>query len=68
MTAHVRNGRIELDEPVTLPEGAEVDVVVVEKEEPTLLERMAPFVGMLDGLPSDFARNHDHYLHGQPKK
>jgi|GEM_PF-1316234 len=22
----------------------------------------------LDGLPRDLARNHDHYLHGLPKK
>jgi hypothetical protein len=24
--------------------------------------------GRIKGLPSDFARNHDHYLHGLPKK
>ena len=22
----------------------------------------------IEGLPSDFARNHDHYLHGLPRK
>ena len=26
------------------------------------------FSGALRGLPSDLARNHDHYLHGLPKR
>ena len=30
LKAHVVNGRIELDDPVELPEGAEVDVHVVD--------------------------------------
>lgn len=24
--------------------------------------------GTAEGLPADFAENHDHYLHGAPKK
>jgi hypothetical protein len=24
--------------------------------------------GHIEGLPADFARNHDHYLHGLPRK
>jgi hypothetical protein len=30
--------------------------------------RLKQFAGVLHGLPSDMARNHDHYLHGLPKK
>ncbi len=30
--------------------------------------RLKPFAGTVRGLPSDMARNHDHYLHGRPKK
>ena len=26
------------------------------------------FAGAVKRLPSDMARNHDHYLHGRPKK
>ena len=26
------------------------------------------FAGVIQGLPCDMARNHDHYLHGRPKK
>jgi hypothetical protein len=25
-------------------------------------------IGKAAGLPKDLAENHDHYLHGQPKK
>lgn len=40
----------------------------VKKKSESLLEALAPIVSKAKGLPSDFARNHDHYLHGQPKK
>ncbi|HSV16042.1 MAG TPA: hypothetical protein VLI90_17400 [Tepidisphaeraceae bacterium] len=29
---HIKNGQVALDEPVSLPEGAEVSVVVIEKK------------------------------------
>jgi hypothetical protein len=35
---------------------------------PTLYERVKDFIGIADGLPSDMAENHDHYIHGRPKK
>ena len=67
---HVRNGIVVLDEKPGLPEGAEVQVAVVppETQESTLGARLMKFAGKLEGLPSDLARNHDHYLHGAPKK
>jgi hypothetical protein len=73
LEGHVENGRIVLDEPAQLPEGAKVRVDVVRNpaaspEKPTLYERLQPFVGILDGLPEDAALNHDHYLYGTPKK
>ena len=30
--------------------------------------RLKQFDGAVRGLPFDLARNHDHYLHGRPKK
>ncbi len=78
MTYHgqVQNGRVLLDEGAVLPEGAEVEVRVVEsprndgktEDVPTLYEQLKPFVGAVSGLPADLAENHDHYLHGRPKK
>ncbi|MFM9958845.1 MAG: hypothetical protein ACKVZJ_12295 [Phycisphaerales bacterium] len=34
----------------------------------TLREVLDKYAGTFDGLPTDLARNHDHYLHGKPKK
>jgi hypothetical protein len=31
-------------------------------------EKLMQYAGKAKGLPSDLARNHDHYLHGTPKK
>jgi hypothetical protein len=67
---HVQNGIVVLDDMPCLPEGAEVQVAVIPPsiEDSTLGERLMKFAGKLEGLPSDLARNHDHYLHGAPKK
>ena len=71
----IQNGAVVLEDPINLPEGTAVKVEVVgatdqaaEVQVPTLLERLSPFVGKAEGLPSDLAQNHDHYLHGLPKK
>ena len=73
---HVNNGVVVLDDAVTLPEGLSVRVEPAEsvsdeddeKNIPTLLERLAPFVGKLEGLPPDASVNVDHYLYGLPKR
>ena len=41
---------------------------VRERLIPTLYERLKDIIGSAKGLPPDLARNHDHYLHGQPKR
>ena len=65
----VKNGVIVPEESVSLPEGTKVRFEPLETEEiPTLAERLKDFIGTAPGLPCDMARNHDHYLHGQPKK
>ncbi len=73
---HVEKGVVVVDAPVTLPEGAKVKVEVLppagksasDESSPTLYDQLAPLVGAAKGLPSDLAKNHDHYLHGQPKR
>lgn len=39
LKARVKNGRLKLDEPTDLPEGAEVQLVVVEEDELDYRER-----------------------------
>jgi hypothetical protein len=72
-TAEVRNGAVVFDEGTPpLPEGARLRVEIVA--EPvnsrgrTLAERLASVIGKAEGLPTDLADQHDHYLHGQPKR
>ena len=73
---HIRDGRIELDEQVRLPEGAPVEVSVtpqppaVNGDElgPTLYERLKPVIGIAKGLPPDASINVGHYLYGHPKR
>ena len=73
---HIENGAVMLDEPADIPEGAEVSVEMVarpgakpEEDVPVSdYDRLGSLIGKAEGLPSDLAENHDHYLHGQPKK
>ncbi len=73
---HVENGVVVVDGPATLPDGARVKIEILpaagagaaDGAVPTLYDQLAPLVGAAKGLPRDLARNHDHYLHGQPKK
>ena len=64
----IKNGQITLPPEAVLPEGAAV-VVEVETEAP-----IADFAMELLKLakerdwPTDMSLNHDHYLHGLPKR
>jgi hypothetical protein len=63
----VKNGVIVLDPPRDLPEGSRVRIVLEEAAEnapQTAKELLMQFAGCMTGLPSDMARNHDHYIHG----
>ncbi|MDM8004537.1 MAG: hypothetical protein QUV05_00060 [Phycisphaerae bacterium] len=66
----VKNGVVILDPPACLPEGAEVEVVPTQQEQPapTLAERYRDIIGIAEGLPADSSQNHDHYLYGTPKQ
>ena len=61
------NGKLVLDDGGVLPDGCRVRIEVAEENTP-LGKRLLRFAGLAEGLPSDFADNHDHYLHGLPKR
>ena len=72
MTGRVINGEIVLDPPHTLPDGTQVTVELmventVEEPKPTLLSLMK-LAGTITDMPPDFAEQHDHYIHGTPKR
>ena len=68
-TGQVRNGAVVFDGQAPLADGIRV-TVEPEHEAPkrTLAERLKPVIGIAKDLPPDLAQNHDHYLHGRPKK
>lgn len=73
LTGKVVNGVIVLDQPGELADGTSVRVRPGGKRTESvgsdrLKEMLLGFAGTVEGLPSDFALNHDHYLYGVPKK
>lgn len=50
------------------PEGAEVRVELIDPTADTVGKRLMKFAGRAKDLPPDIAENHDHYLHGLPKR
>lgn len=79
----VQNGVIVIENGAVLPEGSKVSVAIVtttgkesvdELIDPneTTGQRMVRIAkkhaGRETNLPSDLAENHDHYLHGTPKR
>ncbi len=64
----VKGGVVVLEGSVKLPDGATVQVDLLEEADdggPSLLERLASVVGKAKGLPADAARNIDRDLYGQ---
>lgn len=72
LRGRIKGGAVVLDEPTTLPDGTPVEVRTVEAAAgpagQTLYERYKTFIGAAGGLPEDFAEEHDHYIHGTPKR
>jgi hypothetical protein len=70
----VKNGVVVLREGADLPDGTEVHVEPVVRDGslatagPTLAEQFGDVIGTVPDLPSDMAEQHDHYLHGAPKR
>ena len=73
----VKNGVVVVEKAGALPEGAKVRVEVPEvpvKKKPArktatrLGKMLLKHAGKAKGLPSDSARNHEHYLYGTSKR
>ncbi len=67
------NGVIVPDDATNLQEGTRVSITVREAaatnaKPGTLGERLMALAGIAKGLPPDMAAEHDHYLHGTPRR
>ena len=71
-TGIVEDGKVILPPEAKLPSGTKVRIEPLGPLDSTatLAETLKDFVGVVDGrdLPTDLAKNHDHYLHGSPKR
>ena len=65
----IKNGVVVLPPEADLPEGAQVEVIPLEKsaEDPPFLRAILKLAKPRD-WPDDFALNHAHYAKGDPKK
>ena len=64
-----------MDESVSLPEGAAVEIALAspnesgnEEQGPSHYEHLKDFIGVVDDLPPDASVYVDHYLYGHPKR
>jgi hypothetical protein len=62
----VTKGAVLLPPEANLPEGTPVRVEPIVAQ--TLAERLKGLIGTVHAMPPDWAENHDHYIHGVPKK
>jgi hypothetical protein len=60
-----KNGVVVPEGDRKIPDGTLVEILVAEAK--PLSPEIMKFAGTLRG-PRDFAKNHDHYIHGTPKK
>lgn len=70
-TGHVQNGVIVLDAgSPPLPEGTRVRIEPedLRRDLESLRELLLGLAGQAEGLPEDLAEQHDHYIHGTPKR
>jgi len=70
LSGTVQDGVVVLDNGHELAEGTRVEVLVPEPLKPAspLGDALLRHAGKAVGLPEDCARQHDHYLHGTPKR
>ena len=70
----VKEGVVVLEGGIKLADGTEVEVQPIAAKSArasgadTLAQRLLKHAGAVKGLPADLARNHDHYIHGTPRK
>jgi hypothetical protein len=67
----VRSNVVVLLADVTLPDGAEVVVSDERSTSPagrSIWEKLCDLGQWAETLPTDLSTNHDHYLHGLPKR
>ena len=63
-------GVVTLPPEAKLPPGTQVRVMPISSaaDDRSIGQKLLELAGSVKGMPSDLAVNHDHYLHGTPKR
>ena len=69
----VIDGKVVFDTPSEFPEGTRVEVSLPSApsnppQAAPLGKRLNRLAGLATDLPADFADEHDHYIHGTPRR
>ncbi|HEX4132578.1 MAG TPA: hypothetical protein VHZ24_21275 [Pirellulales bacterium] len=65
----IKNGVVVFEENINLPEGTMVRIEpIASSDQMSLAEQLADFIGCVSDLPPDMAEQHDHYIHGTPRR
>ena len=67
-TGTIENGVIKLPPEITLPEGTQVRIELVPPSRRHLVEKLRAIAQTMPDMPADWAAQHDHYIHGTPKR
>lgn len=68
ITAIVENDIIKLPDGVHLPDGTKVHIEPELPVRRSIADRYAKLAGIANDVPTDLARNLDHYIHGHARK
>lgn len=69
-TGIIENGVVRLPSEAGWVDGTPVRIEKIEapQDRNELTRKLRQIAAQLDGLPEDWAREHDHYIHGTPKR
>ena len=67
-TGTVERGMVKLPPGAVLPDGTKVRVEPLEENRRPLVDKLRAIAQSMPDMPADWAAQHDHYLHGTPKR
>ena len=67
-TGTVEGGVVKLPPEAGWADGTKVRVEPLEEDRRSLVEKLRAMAQSMPAMPADWAAQHDHYLHGTPKR
>jgi predicted DNA-binding antitoxin AbrB/MazE fold protein len=69
-TGTIENGVVKLPANVGWANGTQVRIEKIEvpPDRNELTRKLREIAARMEGLPEDWAQEHDHYIHGTPKR